>query len=421
MNQEQQTGKVVIVGGGIAGLCSAYYLMKDGWKVTLIDSGDFTNNCSYGNAGMVVPSHFTPLAAPGIIGQGLKWLLDSKSPFYIRPALNRNFMDWAWKFFRHANAAHVEASAPHLRDLNLFSQSLYRKLAKEPGFDFGWSDRGILMLYKTEKGGEEEEHLAQAARSLGLEVDLLSATEVQALEPDIRLDTLGAAHYRCDSHLRPGALMEQLIRFLRASGVRFLANSRVTGFKTRGKNVRKVLTDRDELEADCVVVTGGARLPEIMQQAGLRIPLMPGKGYSFLHKTDSGVLRHPALLTEARVAATPMNGSIRFGGTMELGPMNQKINMNRVRGIVDAIPEYYPDLQIDIPDRKDIWFGFRPCSPDGLPYLGSTRRLENLFLAGGSGMMGLSLGPAMGKLISELAGRRDPSISLDAFHPERFR
>lgn len=411
---------ITIIGGGIAGLCSAYYLLKTGWEVTLIDAGDLENSCSYGNAGMIVPSHFTPLAAPGIVAQGIKWMFDSKSPFYVKPALNLSLMSWGMQFIRHANAKHVQRSAPFLRDLNLLSSELYKDMAKEEGFDFELRNDGILMLFKTEKTAEEEYRLAEEAKALGLDIQILNREEVQALEPYTKLDVLGAVHYKCDSHLYPNALMHQLIRYIEGKGAAVRKQEKVTGFEVVGERIIALTTSKGRIATELVLMTGGAALPQLAKAAGIRIPIMPGKGYSFMHDTGSQKLVHPSLLLEARVAVTPMNGQVRFGGTMELAAPNDQINMNRVEGIVNAIPKYYPEMQVAIPEKEAVWYGFRPCSPDGLPYLGYSRKLKNLLVAGGCGMMGLSLGPAVGKVIADLVNEHPLPMSIAPFAVERF-
>src|SRR5690606_26786647 len=215
------------------------------------------------------------------------------------------------------------------------------------------------------------------------------------------------------------ALMAQLIAFVRQKGAVIHEHTTVTGFESGMGKLQAVIAGNKKFSADKFVMTGGAWLPAIAKKAGLRIPLMPGKGYSFMYKPQKHTLSHPSLLLEARVAVTPMHGHIRFGGTMELAALNEDINMNRVQGIVEAIPRYYPELKVAMPERKDVWFGFRPCSPDGLPYLGYTKQLKNLIIAGGGGMMGLSLGPAYGKVVCELANELPSSSDISLFSPER--
>lgn len=411
--------KVLIIGGGIVGLSSAYYLQKKGYQVTIIDKGEISDNCSFGNAGMIVPSHFIPLAAPGMIQQGIRWMFNSKSPFYVRPSLNRELLGWGLKFLKHATEKHVAKSAVPLRDLSLLSKKLYEDLAKEPGFEFELTNNGILAFFKTEKAGEEEAHLAEKARTLGLDMGLLNADECKALQPKLNLDVLGAVHYRCDAHLYPGKLMNTLLKYLQANGVEMIKGKEVTGIETSGEMISRVFTGTTSWQADQYVLATGSWSPAIAKMAGLKVSIMPGKGYSFMEKEPENRLTIPALLCEARVAITPMNGAIRYGGTMELDKINSRINKKRLSGIVESIPKYFPDLKPGLPEVENTWFGFRPSSPDGLPYIGRSAKRQNLIVATGHGMMGLSLGPATGLLVSQIIAEEKPEMELDSFLIER--
>lgn len=412
--------KIIIIGGGIMGLSSAYYLNKAGHEVTILEKGDLTDNCSFGNAGMIVPSHFVPLAAPGMISQGIRWMFNSKSPFYVKPSLNPDLLSWGIKFLKSANTRHVEAAAKPLMEISLLSKQLYKDLANEPGFDFGLAEKGILMFYKTEKAGEEEAHLAEKGRELGLDMAVLSAAECKALQPKLELDVLGAVHYRCDAHLYPNQLIAALLKHLTAKGVKILRNHEVTKIETSDKKISQVFTGGTAWMADNYVIAGGSWSPAIARLVNIKVPLMPGKGYSFMVQEPEQRMQIPALLCEARVAITPMNGSIRYGGTMELDKINKRINRERVKGIVESIPKYLPCLHPQLPEDKEIWFGFRPSSPDGLPYIGFSNKYNNLVVATGHGMMGISLGPATGLLVSQLIAGEKTSIGVDAFSPNRY-
>lgn len=412
--------KVVIIGGGIIGLSSAYYLVQEGCDVTIVDKTDLSDSCSYGNLGMIVPSHFVPLAAPGIVAQGIRWMFNSKSPFYVKPTLSGQLINWGLKFIKSANESNVKKAEKPLTDINLLSKQLYETLSKEPGFDFAFEKKGIIMYYKTEKVAEEEIHLAEKARSMGLDVEALSAEQVQQLEPDVKLDVLGGVHYRCDAHLYPNKLNEQLIHYLKEKRVRFVTGSAVKQINRKGNKIVSIQAGDHLLDADVFVMAAGSWMPQLLQMAGLHLPLMPGKGYSFTQKNTSNQLQVPAILCEARVAITPMGKDLRFGGTMEIGAINDKVNMNRVKGIVESVPAYLPGLNLSMPEEKEVWYGFRPCSPDGLPYIGYGAKYDNMLYAGGHAMMGLSLGPATGKLITELALRKPTTIDIKAFDPARF-
>lgn len=418
----QNKGKALIIGAGIAGLSSAYYLLQKGWQLEILEQNDLSNNCSYGNAGMIVPSHFTPLAAPGVVAQGIRWMFDSKSPFYVKPSLSTQLLSWGLKFLKYSNQNHVDRSAQAIRDLNLASSSLYNEIAGKEEFDFELNQNGILMLYKTEKVAEEETELAHKATSLGLPVDILDKKGIQELEPNTQLDVIGGINYKCDGHMNPMKLMKQMISYLKNNGVIFHTQHRVTSYEIAGNTIKAVIANGKKFSADRFIMTGGSFLTELAQKAGIKIQLMPGKGYSFMHTPENPVnrLEHAALLLEARVAVTPMNGQIRFGGTMELASHHNKVNMKRVEGIVNSIPKYMPDFQVKLPKESEIWFGYRPCAPDGLPYLGQSSKLKNLIIAGGGGMMGLSLGPIFGKTVSELANEEKPTVDIRIFNPERF-
>lgn len=412
-------GKAIVIGAGIIGLSTAYYLQQSGWEVTILEKGDLTDNCSFGNAGMIVPSHFVPLAAPGMIEKGIRWMFDSKSPFYVRPGLNLDLIGWGLKFMKSANREKATRAAVPLRDISLLSKALYAEITQNIG-DFGLTNNGILMLYKTDKVGEEELHVAEQARNLGLDVASLSAAEAQQLQPNLKLDVLGGIHYRCDAHLNPNLLIAQLQQYLLAKGVKLIKNAEVTKIISDQGKISSLIAGGEHYSANHYVLAGGSWSPAIAKRAGFNIPLMPGKGYSFLVEDTAKNMHISALLCEAKVSVTPMAGRIRFGGTMEIDAINTRINLNRVKGIVESIPKYLPDFHPKLPDTSDIWFGFRPCSPDGLPYIGNSKSLHNLTVATGHGMMGISLGPATGKLVAELINGTSMSMDILPFSANRY-
>lgn len=412
---------VVIVGGGIIGLCSAYFLDAKGYDVTVIDRSDLTNNCSYGNMGMITPSHFVPLAAPGIVAQGIRWMFNKKSPFYVKPAINPDLIRWGLHFIRKSTSKHVNQSALPLKELNVMSRSIYEEWATLPEFDFHYMRKGIIMYFNSEKTGEEEIWLAEKAKELGLETMVLNNQQLRTLEPQMKPNAMGGVHYLCDGHLDPNLLMQQLINILTERGVRLVRNTEATGFHAHNGKVTSVVAGQKIYDADCVLLAGGSWLPAIAGKLGVKIPLVPGKGYSFNVKNPKVNLNFPTILCEARVALTPMQGRLRIGGTMEIGRMDDKILPYRIAGIIESLPSYFDNLRVDTPAGEEIWFGYRPCSADGLPYIGPSRKYPNLYIAGGHSMMGLSMGPATGKLISEMIDGEKTTIPVNAYNPERFK
>ncbi|GAB3549573.1 NAD(P)/FAD-dependent oxidoreductase [Spirosoma fluminis] len=411
---------VGIVGGGIVGLCSAYYLHKAGHRVTVFDQGPIADGCSFGNAGMIVPSHIIPLAQPGMIAKGMRWMLKSTSPFYVKPRLNMDLMRWGWLFYRHATAEHVERSIPVLRDLSLLSKRLFQDLAANGDLSFEWQERGLLMLYKTVSAEHEMAEEADVANRAGVEARVLNGQQVQDLEPATRVDVRGGVLYPGDAHINPGELVRSLVGYLRKNDVTILENHSVTGFSKSGAHLTAIETAQGAFPVDAVVIAGGAWSPVIAQQLGLNLSLQGGKGYSFMLRNVAKNVRIPAIMLEARATATPMGQDLRFAGTLEVAGTDMTINMNRVRGIAQSINQYYPELPVELPAVDKVWRGLRPCSPDGLPYIGRSDRFDNVVLATGHGMMGLSLGPATGKLVSEVIDQNVSSLDIAPFSPSRF-
>lgn len=410
--------KVHIIGGGIIGLCSAYYLHRAGIEVEVIDKGDLIDGCSHGNAGMVVPSHFVPLAAPGVISKGIKWLFDAKSPFYIRPRLNLELVHWLWQFYRSCTPEKVAKAIPILKDLNVFSKELYGDLHQQ--FQFAFEQKGLLMLYKSKKVGKEELEVAEKAEAMGLEARALSASEAQELEPTAGLDVLGAVYYPGDAHLHPNALMHGLQQYLIAQGVNFRTSTSISSFGSHNGKLDYLVTDQeDQIPVEQVVLAAGSWSAKLLKAIGLRLLLQDGKGYSVTMNRTETSPQIPAILTEAKVAITPMSTYLRIGGTLEISNFNPNLNQKRLAGILEAVPRYYKNLE-PIAETGPVWHGFRPCTPDGLPYIGRSKTFENLTIATGHAMMGLSLGPATGKLVSEILTHTNPSLAIDAYQPERY-
>jgi len=412
---------VVVIGGGIIGLSSAYYLQQSGHRVTVIDKGDFLDNCSYGNAGYVCPSHFIPLATPGIVWKGLKWMLNSRSPFYVRPSLNRSLIDWGFRFIKSATHKKVEAAAVPLTDIALLSQQEYKAWSALPGFDFAYQQKGLLEIFQTHIVAEHAKHSIEKGRELGLDAELISYEELQKMEPQTKINALGAIFFKCDSHLYPNKLMTVLINDLTKKGVQLIANEEVKGFEKDGRRITKVITSKNEHEGEEIVIATGAWSREIAAMVDTRISMMPGRGYSLTLENSKYLLNHPAILVEGRVAVSPMDGNkIRFGGTMEVVPVTAPPRYHRVEGILKSVKRFFPEFEIAMPSTDKLWYGYRPCSADGLPYLGRINSYKNVVVATGHAMLGLSLGAGTGKLVSELINEKEPSINISAFKVERF-
>ena len=412
--------QVIVIGGGVIGLCCAYYLQKEGYEVTVIDKGDITHGTSFGNAGYVSPSHFIPLASPGIVAKGLRWMLSSTSPFYIKPRLNSDLVRWCFTFWKQANARTVEKNIPHLNNILQLSRSLTTDIKNELGNHFRMEEKGCFMLYKNANTEKHEMELAKEAAQWNIDTQVLSAQEVQAMEPDVEVQVRGGVLYPIDCHLHPGDFMRTVKEHLQKAGVHFLLHTSVTGFEYKNNRVTAVITDKGKTGCSELVLANGSWLPVIGEKLGIKIVMQAGKGYSMTYENIERNLRYPAILVDNRVAMTPMGADLRMGGTMEISGLNSPLLIKRAQAIFKAAKLYYPDLPVEFMPVEKIWSGLRPLTPDGLPYIGRHSKYSNLVIAGGHAMLGLSLAAATGKLVEELVGHKETSIEMQAFDVERF-
>lgn len=401
------------------GLSSAYFLQKEGHEVIVIDKSNIDSGASFVNAGYLTPSHIIPMASPGKISQGIKWMFNSASPFYIQPRWDIDFFKWAWYFKKSSTKAKVEKAIPVIKNINLLSRELFEgiKASGDLG-DFQLERKGLLMLYKTQASYEKEIKVAHKASSLGLEVNEFDKSQLSKIEPNIKISAEGAIHYECDGHTTPNEIMPKLIKYLAAQGVDFRKNEEVVEIRLNNGYIKEIKTSKTTLQADEVVLAAGTWSSMVAKKLGLKLPLQPGKGYSINVSRDLGI-KLPAILMESSMAVTPMNQFTRFAGTMEFSGINSWIRHERVNAIAKGAQYFYPDVEITEKEKSDVKTGMRPVSPDGLPYIGRSRKVKNLTLATGHAMMGWSLGPATGKLVSEIINGEKISFDISPFSPER--
>lgn len=416
-----QNEKIIIVGGGMNGLCAAYYLQKKNYNVTVIDSGDISNSCSFGNMGFLSPSHFIPLASPGIVAEGVKHMLSSTSPFYIKPRLDLHFLRWAIKFYRNSTQKIVEKNSPSLSELLNLSRRLMNEIRDDIGDVFEMEEIGCMMMCRQQKTYEEELKMADAAeKKFGLSVERLNRGELQKREPNVELDIYGAVLFKNDAHIHPGKFMVAMKNYLEKNGVNFQLNTTVTGFEKSGKTIKSVITDKGTYSGTEILLSPGSWLPQLAKMLGITLLLEGGKGYSYTYDHVEKNIRNPAILVDGRCAITPWKQQLRIGGTMEFSGNNNKVLVNRMQGIYDSVKLFYPGLKIDFPPKDKIWTGLRPVTPDGLPYIGKADNFENLLIAGGHAMLGISEGAATGKIISDIVDKRSTPIDISAFKVGRF-
>ena len=391
-----------------------------GRDVALVDKGDICSGCSYGNGGLVVPSHSIPLSAPGVVSQSLKWMLNPESPFYIKPRLDRDLISWLWHFYRACNEKHVVRATPVIRAMNMASVALFEEMASLDGMNFGFEKRGTITAYRTERGLAKAVKDARFLSEMGVETRVLDADEIVALNPGIRIRVIGGIFFPEDAHLVPHRFVRGLAEYVGGKGVRIHRETEVLGFEISRGRVVAAKTTRGDFRAEHIILASGSWSPMIAKDLRINLPIQPAKGYSITFKRPDVCPTMPFSLGEAKVGITPMGDMLRFAGTLELAGLDFSINQRRVQAILKAVPEYFPDLNPDYLDMIEIWCGLRPCTPDGVPFLGRAPGVENVIVAAGHAMIGISLGPVTGKLVAELVSDEVPSIDLSALKVDRF-
>jgi len=410
--------KCIIIGGGVIGLCTAYYLQKEGHQVTVIDQSAMDQGASYVNAGYISPSHIIPLSAPGVVRKGIEWMFDPSSPFYVKPRIDADFLRWAWAFNKSCTEKHVKTSMQVIRDIAVFSHELYQDISREADFNFHFEKKGLLMLCKTEKMLEEEIEVAELAAKVDLEATVLDRAELKLLEPNLELDAIGATFYKCDAHSTPAEFMSDLKKYLLKNGVEILKGQKVVDIDLKDNKIIAVKSNKGLVSGDEFVLAAGSWTGLIAKKLGMQLLLQAGKGYN-INVARETKIKYPAILAEAKVAVTPMNGFTRFAGTMEINKINDDVNPIRVKAIAKAATDYYPEVVIENEEIKNAASGLRPLSPDGLPYIGRTKNCTNLTIATGHAMMGLTMATGTGKLVSELITSKKTSLNLEPFSPDR--
>jgi D-amino-acid dehydrogenase len=417
MTQLPSVADVVVVGGGIVGLSCAHYLELGGRSPLVLDQAEVGHGSSYGNAGLVAPSHSIPLPAPGVIRQGLRWLTDPESPFFIRPRADPALARWLVRFAWSARRVPMTRGIPVLRDLNRLSAELYAELTRGshgPGLDYHTG--GVINVYRTERAFEHGRHEADLLERYGVPSQVLGSKELVDFEPGLRCGLAGGVLWPEDGFIDPAKFVDAWRDQLARRGVQFLTGTEVLRIDGDGSGAT-LRTTSGAIRSSEVVVACGAWSAALLRRMGHSLAIQPAKGYSITISGSRSRLQRPLLLSEAKVAVTPMGDKLRLAGTMELAGLDQSIDLRRVEAVRRSADPY---LQAgSAGETETIWRGLRSLSADGLPLIGRIRSARSLAVATGHGHIGVSLAPATGKLIAELLCGEPPSVDLRALAPDR--
>lgn len=409
----------IVVGGGVIGAMSAYYLARDGWRVTVVDRAGFGAGCSHANCGFISPSHVLPLAGPGGLWMGLRALLKPGGPLSIRFRFDPALWAWLLGFARRCNERDMLESAAGIQALLNSSRRLYAKLVEEEKLACEWQTRGMLFVLASRPAMDHFAHTDELLRErFAMPARRFDGEAINELEPALKPGLAGGWLYESDAHLRPDRLMSEMRRVLTERGVTIRENCPVKSVVREKSRARAVVTPDGELEADAFVVAAGAWTPKLQRFLGCKVPIQPGKGYSVTMARPARCPKYPLIFEEHRVAVTPFDSGYRLGSTMEFAGYDATLNRSRIELLKNAAKHYLHD-PLGEPVEEE-WFGWRPMTTDSRPIIDFSPLTGNVLIAAGHNMLGLSMATATGLLAAELLGGRAPHTDVRAYSAARF-
>jgi D-amino-acid dehydrogenase len=419
MSHNPTTRSAIVIGSGVIGTSCAYFLVRSGWQVTLLDRGELGRGSSHANCGFICPSHILPLAEPGMVGKGLKSLFQRNSPFAIKPRLDPALWSWLLRFAARCNERDMISAGRGIQPLLVSSLALYHELIEREALDCEFASRGLLLAYCSQQEMESyaaTDRLMSAA--FACPARRLDHDALLELEPALKPGLAGGWYYHDDAHLRPDKLMRAWRQVLESRGVTTRANCAVRGFVARNGRASAILTEQGELPADVFIVATGAWTPLLNESLGCRIPIQPGKGYSLTMPRPAICPKIPLIFPETRVAVTPFQSGYRLGSTMEFAGYDDSIRPQRLQLLKDGAAPYLREPYCE--PVQEQWFGWRPMTYDSLPVIDHSPRFENVVIAAGHNMLGLSMAPATGQLVAELVNGAPPHLDPAPYRVGRF-
>ena len=414
------TSRVLIIGGGVIGVCCAYALARRGVSVVLLERDAIGRAASYGNAGTIACGH-PPMNRPGRVTQAVRHMLDPTTPLYIAPRLDPVLARWLWTFSRHCTAERLDQNMRVLGPMGHASFAAFNRLIEEEALDCSYRADGYYEICRTERGLEGSHRDVALMRTHGYGAEPLSSVELRSRVAAVADGAVGGAHFpdaaTCEPYrfvvemadravrhgavIRPGQAVERII----------VERERATGVRTRAG---------DTVEADVIVLATGAYSLELVRPLGCRLPVQPGKGYHRdleMHDT-APAFSAACVLSETSVFCTPMDGVLRLAGTMEFSGLNHVLRRPRLEQLTTAAARYLDG--IDSSRIRWEWCGLRPCTPDGLPIVSRLPGHADVLVATGHAMAGLTLGPVTGSLVADLVLGVPPAFDISALEAARF-
>ncbi|MCG6911777.1 MAG: FAD-binding oxidoreductase [Deltaproteobacteria bacterium] len=409
----------VIIGAGVIGAFAAYFLLKKGWQTILIDQGTFGNGSSEGNCGLIVPNHVLPLNSYATLVTALGSMLKKDAPLHVNPRLKPDQIRWFCSFALKCGHRDIAASARGRHALLQSAFALYPGIIEKERLDCDWEVAGSVHAFKTRSAWEAFRKEESVVRQYGIAARPLNRKQLQRLEPGLSTDLYGGWHYPQTAQLCPEKLLEAMHGMLSGKGATIIENTQVTGFEVGSGRAMGVRAGNKTIAADAFVVATGAWAPFLAKDLGCRLPIQPGKGYSLTFAHPPEAPARACFFEEKSVVATPWPDSLRLGGTMEFSGFDDRLNPERLKALTRGADQYMRH-PVAGPAAKE-WCGFRPMTADGLPVIDWSPALENVLVAAGHNMLGLSMGPGTGRLVAEMVSREKPHVDPRAYRLQRFK
>ena len=410
--------RAVIIGGGIIGGCTAYYLSRKGWDVTLVEKDQFGRGASWGNCGLIVSTHLLPLNTPANLKTGLKWMFKKNAPLYIRPSMDIQRLSWLLRFAGNCHPGAIRQSTFGMAALLQPAVSLYEELIELEGISCDWDRQGALHLFETERDLRDFAAVDEVARRFGLGAQMLDTKALLEMEPALDNRLAGGWFDPFVAQIRPDRFMTALKHVLQRHGVHVIENCRFDSFHSESKRAVSAVTSKGIIDGDTFVVAAGAWTPRLNRVLGVRIPIQPGKGYSVTFPNADFLPTKPCFFENVRVVATRWNSGFRLGGTMEFSGYDEHLNRRRIGALSTSASEYLRGFNTT--EVEEEWYGWRPMTTDGLPVIDRPPGFDNVMIAAGHNMLGLTLGPVTGKLVAELLSGDPPHVDPAPYSISRF-
>lgn len=415
--------KVLVLGGGVIGVSSAYYLNRAGHDVTLVErQAQVARETSYANGGQVSWGSGGPWAAPGIPAKALRWLFHRHAPLVLRPRLDPALWRWLMQMLSECTPERYRRNKERQLRLARYSHQCLKDVRAATGIHYDERAHGTLVLYRGAREFDAALQERTLLETLGVPTVVLDRAGCVAQEPALEPESgqlAGGILYPGDELGDCRQFTEQLAEHARAAGVEFHTDTTVLALETRNDRIDRVLTDRDPLRADAFVLACGSYSPLLVRPLGIRLPVYPVKGYSITVPITNPAAAPQGTITDEgfKTVITRLGSRLRAAGTAELAGYNLDIRERRLDTLRHVVRQLFPDAG----DLKlaEGWTGLRPMTPDNPPVLGVTA-YRNLFLNTGHGTLGWTMACGSGRVLADIVSGRNPDIDLDGLTLARF-